>query len=444
MMSARRAAVLSGCLVFLLAADAQAGDYRAEAQQIAREIADIHPRGREIESSADYIAARDALLAMAGDADLPHYAIALGRMFHAANDGHTAAIPLYGDAPEFKFAYPLKLKRFEDGIYVVEAKGDAAPLLGARLTRIAGKRVEEILRDFVKAQASGNRAWPANWTPVGLARPGWLIGLDVIPNDLAAPVRFEGVDRKGRRVSAILAASADGEEGLAALERKKAPLETLKGEAGNYTAEIAEGRALTLVIGAMEDSDAKSFEAFTAEAAAAVNTTKAERLIIDLRDNGGGNNMLAEPLRRTIVKSRFNRPGGVYVLISPQTFSAAMNFATRLERETDALFAGEPTGGAPNHFGDAKFAHGSVSGVPYIISTLRWQDSTPFDEREWILPDLPTPPAFRDYLSGRDRALDAALTNDVPAAENDWRERVVKPWARPSQKAEWRFFYEQR
>jgi hypothetical protein len=36
-------------------------------------------------------------------------------------------------------------------------------------------------------------------------------------------------------------------------------------------------------------------------------------------------------------------------LTSPQTFSAAMNFATRLERETDALFVGEPTGGAPNH-----------------------------------------------------------------------------------------------
>lgn len=433
---------LAGVAGGLLILPAAAENYRAEAEQIAAEIVGIHPRGPEIGQSADYIAARDALFAMAGDADLPHYAMALGRMFHAANDGHTAAIPIYSEAPEFTARYPLRLKRFEDGIYVVEAKGDALPLLGLRLTRIGGKKVEDILREFVKAQASGNRAWPANWTATGLTVPGFLIGLDIAANDLAAPVRFEAAGKAGRRVSADLAASAGGQEGLTALERKESPLETL-GDATNFAAEIPGANALALVIGAMEDSDAKSFEAFTAEAAAALAVTKAERLIIDLRDNGGGNNMLAEPLRRTIVKSRFNKTGGIYVLTAPQTFSAAMNFATRLERETDALFVGEPTGGSPNHFGDAKFAHAPVSNLPYIISTLRWQDSTPFDKREWILPDLPAPPVFADYIAGKDGALQAALTRDAGEAPGtDWRDRVVSPWSRDSQEAKWRFFFE--
>jgi C-terminal processing protease CtpA/Prc len=176
-----------------------------------------------------------------------------------------------------------------------------------------------------------------------------------------------------------------------------------------------------------------------------MNATKADRLIIDLRRNGGGNNMLAEPLRRMIVKSRFNQRGALYVLTSPQTFSAAQNFATRLERETEAIFVGEPTGGAPNHFGDAKFAVAPKSQIPYIISTLRWQDSPPFDERGWILPDIPAPPSFDDYASGRDAALGAALA-DAPGEEtlDAWARRVVEPWDRDSQKMDWTFFFEKK
>ena len=71
---------------------ASAENYRPEAEQLAKEIVDTHPRGAEIAASPEFIQARDALFAMAGDADLPHYAVALGRLFHAANDGHTACI----------------------------------------------------------------------------------------------------------------------------------------------------------------------------------------------------------------------------------------------------------------------------------------------------------------------------------------------------------------
>ena len=87
---------------------------------------------------------------------------------------------------------------------------------------------------------------------------------------------------------------------------------------------------------------------------AALGRPQVERLIIALRRNGGGDNMLAEPIRHRIQRSRFNRPGGIYVLIAPHTFSAAQNLAVRLERETFATFVGEPTSPPPNFFGDAE------------------------------------------------------------------------------------------
>lgn len=425
-----------------LACAARAEDYRLEAEAIAGEIVAVHPRGAEIAVSPDFIAARAALMKVAEDAELPRYAVALGRLFHAAADGHTAAIPLYSKDPLYTHRFPLKLSRFDDGLYVVAAKGEAQKLLGGRVAAIGGRPIDELLRDFASAQASGNRAWPANWTPVGMTVPGFLIGLGAAES-LEAPVRFEVSFSCGKRAGAALRSSANGHSSLKEIARAQPPLAAVSDATQNFHAEIAEGRALAIVIGAMEDDPKKPMRDFLIAAIRAVETTRAERLIIDLRDNGGGNNMLAEPLRRTLVKSRFNRRGALYVLTSPQTFSAAQNFATRLERETEAIFVGEPTGGSPNHFGDAKFATAPQSGIPYIISTLRWQDSPPFDERVWILPDIPAPPTFTDYVKGRDAALEAALAHQ-PAEESleAWARRAMQPWARESQKRDWRFFYE--
>ncbi|MBK6703478.1 MAG: hypothetical protein IPG56_06720 [Caulobacteraceae bacterium] len=136
-----------------------------------------------------------------------------------------------------------------------------------------------------------------------------------------------------------------------------------------------------------------------------------DRLIFDVRRNGGGNNYLPEALRKRILRSRFNRPGGLYVLTSPMTFSAAQNPTSRLERDSFALFVGEPTGGAPNHYGDAQTLRGGVSGLTSMVSTIPWFDSYPQDEREWILPDLPAPVTFADWRSGADRALEIAMTH---------------------------------
>lgn len=430
--------MLIAAAVMAAGSTATAEDYRAEAEFLANEIVETHPRGAEIAADPAFIAARDALFAMASDADLAHYAMAAGRMFHAANDGHTALIPVYSEIPEFQHRYPIRVMRFVDGLYVVSAKGDAAPLLGARLTRVAGKDVNAILRDFAAAQASGNRAWPTNWTRLALTIPGVLAGLDVAPDAMTAPVRFEGV--KGRRkVSASLLPSADGADGQEEIERIAAPLEGRGDGAENFVLEL--DHALIFVVGAMEDGETKSMEEFTREAWTAMEVSEADRLVIDLRDNGGGNNMLIEPLRRLIIKSRFNRAGGIYVLTSPQTFSAAQNFATRLERETAALFVGEPTGGSPNHFGDPKFAAAEQSGLVYIVSTLRWQDMPPFDERPWILPDIPAPPQFEAYVGGRDLALEAAMIHEA-GEDPEWWRRAMEPWSRPTQQGDWRFFYE--
>jgi hypothetical protein len=81
--------------------------------------------------------------------------------------------------------------------------------------------------------------------------------------------------------------------------------------------------------------------------------------------------------RHEPARSRFNVPGGLCVLIGPATFSAAQNFANRLERECFATFVGEPSGSAPNLVGDSFFFTGEATGITAMVATLRWFDGGP-------------------------------------------------------------------
>jgi C-terminal processing protease CtpA/Prc len=190
----------------------------------------------------------------------------------------------------------------------------------------------------------------------------------------------------------------------------------------------------------MDDIEGKTFEAFTRETFGAMAAPGIERLVVDLRRNGGGNNYLAEALRKRIERSAFNRPGGLYVLVGPRTFSAAQNCANRLERETFATFVGEPTGGAPNHYGDAALFTGEVTGISAIVSTLPWFDSYPQDTRPWILPDLPVSETFADWQGGRDAALQRALTHQSTATADELDPSRIFYFRRESQK-DWRPFW---
>ncbi|CAN5173768.1 hypothetical protein BH24PSE2_BH24PSE2_19600 [soil metagenome] len=63
----------------------------------------------------------------------------------------------------FTLRYPLRLLRFEDGLYVAGAGEEAMPLLGARLTHVAGRQVNSILGAFTKVAAGWRERVVVPW-----------------------------------------------------------------------------------------------------------------------------------------------------------------------------------------------------------------------------------------------------------------------------------------
>ena len=132
-------------------------------------------------------------------------------------------------------------------------------------------------------------------------------------------------------------------------------------------------------------------------------------IILDVRHNGGGNDYLNSPVVEWAESSLPKVNGQLYVIIGRGTYSAAQKLVTTLEALTDVIFAGEPTGSSPNHFGDPKSYKLPNSKLTLKISSLYHNDS-PGDERQSLEPSILVPFTSKDYFGGVDLVLKTILS----------------------------------
>ena len=377
----------------------------------------------------------------------PEYVVGVHRVLKLVGDGHTSVFPFPETGPGFDTRLPLLVEFFGDGTFVIGAEASYRDAVGARLVAIDGHSLEDVYERLESFWPHENAMWVRRWAPLLLRRPGYLVGSGIARSaNVAAPITFtvkrpDGTvrDFAVAPVPAATDEAAQSSSWVHAREDAKlarpAPLHRTALHRSNVPfdfAHLPKQRAVYAVYRQCEDSEHETVAAFAARLFAFVEANDVDKLILDVRENGGGDNEKNEPLLAGLERSKLNRPGGLFVLIGRQTFSAAQNFATQAERRTQALFVGEPTGSAPNHYGDAKQFTLPISRLSVIVATKRWQDSDPADARFNLPPDLPAWDKFADYVAGRDAALEAALRYSAPANAQPFEPR--ERWRTPREK----------
>jgi C-terminal processing protease CtpA/Prc len=167
-------------------------------------------------------------------------------------------------------------------------------------------------------------------------------------------------------------------------------------------------RTVYAQINAIRDGSQETLAQFAERMRREVELNDAERLVLDLRFNRGGNGELMRSIVRSVIKAdRIDRPGGLYVIIGRSTWSAAQFLVDALEKYASPVFVGEPTGSRGNHFGDSRVFTLPNSRVSVRTSTYYWQDWHPLDRRPWTAPDIPAELTFEDYRAGVDPAMRA-------------------------------------
>ena len=146
-----------------------------------------------------------------------------------------------------------------------------------------------------------------------------------------------------------------------------------------------------------------------------VDNNPVDRLVIDMRHNGGGNYihgreyLVYEAQRRPSV----NRTGRLFIVTGRATFSAAMTNATDFRRETEALLVGEPPGARPNGYQELSRFTLPNSKLEASCSVLRYRFQD--EDAPFVKPDKRIDPDWSSYKAGRDQVMEWIL--QTPAAD---------------------------
>jgi tetratricopeptide (TPR) repeat protein len=345
------------------------------------------------------------------------------KLVRLLGDAHAYVHPSFDDTDLFR-PLPIQLFEFEEGMFVVAADPAHEDMLGSKVLAIGERTLGEAVAavEPLVALDNGNRRWLRNMTAARLTDAAMLEALDIVPraDAVGLTVRCQDGATRAVQLSPVPAEPnparrrrlpcPDGWRFLPDTLTAPPPLYLRNPDANYWFTDLREERTVYCQFNRVADGPREPLAEFSRRLLEHVADHDVDRLVIDVRANGGGNTFLEMPLLHSLIGSRkVNRRGRLFVIIGRATFSAAQNFATLLQRHTEAIFVGEPTGSSPTFVGESVEFRLPYSGLRANVSDLLWQSSWPMDYRTWIAPTLYAPPTFEAFAANRDPAMNAIL-----------------------------------
>ncbi len=401
-----------------LPSDPRTNGWRQDLESLVTIREEIHPEPWHAISRDEYVDEVNAAVARIPVLNDDELLVELTRLASLPNsfgrEGHGGFF-LWGEGDYGVSLYPLRLYWFDDGIFVVDALAPHEDLIGARLERINGHEVDELAAAVEPLISRDNEQQVLATTPRLLLVANVLHGLGYVP-DAQAPVNFE-----------FSAGASGGANETAALEpvslSRAGPL-----LGGHFFWTVPPRPDGPLWLSNLEDElwwevdEATStlFVGYNAvgprlyflidDLTAIVESGEVDRLLVDLRHNGGGDNTTYPPLLDLVRDAAEDLPSGAYVAMGRATFSAAGNFVTEVERTSQAVLVGEDSGTSPNQYGDGRATTLPHTGLVFRVAARYTVKGDPDDERLTVPPDLPAPLTSTDYFSDRDPVMEAIVS----------------------------------
>lgn len=363
------------------------------------------------------------------DADIPNLNddqifVRLAQITAMVQDGHTG-FDLRPIPPSNHNDYiPVRFDRYEDGIYVRAAAREYGPAVGGKVIKVGTVDWKEAIRrvDSIESHDPGNNGEQLAWgVRTDLNCPRILHGLGLSnSSDSAAFV----IEKDGQQHTFTMKASAPmGEWYLDSVPSDwmdarpnsvPVPISRQHEDKAFWFIVLPKHRAVYFQFNLVFNLGDETLGDFTKRLTEALSEPDVERLVVDVRNNTGGDNTLLQPLLVALIRSKENHRGGLYMITGPKTFSACQNFVNRLENYADVIFVGAPTGENVNFYGDPAGITLPNSHLEAAVSRLWWQDQDPRDDRVATIPEIAITPTFADYVAGVDPAVQIALTTQTP------------------------------
>jgi hypothetical protein len=328
-------------------------------------------------------------------------------------NGHTGLFPGDGSHVSQLHLYPLRLYRFADGVYVVDAQNKT--LVRDRVVAIGGVPIERVLELVAPLVPHDNDLNLLGLSPHFALTAEVLDGLGIVEGIEAAEFTLERPDEQqvkvtvdsitGPRYAAMFSDPMHGHY-PSVLPEASRPLYLAGAAKPLWVRTLAGGRAVYVGYNSVR----LPTEALLRRIQRLVRGKAVKRVIVDVRLNGGGDNTTYGGLTTIFRSPSVNKRGRLYLLTGRATFSAAANFAAEIDRDTRAVIVGEPTGGGVETYGDTfPMLLPSVGWYVHIAARYHERKKGRNDRRLAVAPDVRVDLSSAQYFAGRDPVLERAL-----------------------------------
>lgn len=318
--------------------------------------------------------------------------------------------------------YPYQLYWFSDGLYIRRADTQYANAVGGKVLKIGNMKAEDAMQAVRPLVSYENEqgfrsngvaflAIPEFLQTEGIANTTDEVAITYLKNNKEETTIF----KSGNNNNIFSTTSLTVPQGWvdAKPTTDSTPLWQKEPSALRYMEYLPSNKILYVRHSATQDDGNKTIAAFFNDVADYIEKNDVQKLILDIRLNGGGNNYLNKPIITNIIASKkINQKGKFFCIIGRRTFSAAQNLVNELEKYTEVIFVGEPTSENVNFFGDTRVETLPNSQLVVNLSWLWWQNLDARDKRKSTSPQLAAEMSFADYYNNNDPALDAIFNYD--------------------------------
>ena len=315
---------------------------------------------------------------------------------------------------------PVNFYWFSDGVYAEGADKKYEGVIGAKLIRIEGVPVEQALASIKPLVPSENDQYFKAYGMDHITIPEALHA-QKISKELKQSITYT-FEKDGKTFDQTIAAVdafrfprqygfvKPGDEWMSVRNQETTPNYLKNLDKIYYYEYLPASKTLYVRHSQILDDKDEAIPAFYKKVFDFIDKNDVEKLVLDVRLNGGGNNYKNKPIVTGIIESKkINKPGKFFVIIGRRTFSACQNLVNELSNYTNAVFVGEPTSENINFYGDNRRIELPKTKLPVFLSFAWWQDKPQWENAPWLAPQLAVGMSFNEYKTNKDPVLEACL-----------------------------------
>lgn len=336
--------------------------------------------------------------------------IDLMRLTQKIGDGHTA-FSLRGTATHL---FPIEIYKVQEQWRVIKTTKKHKHLLGKILTNIDGKSINKITGEVSKiAQYIENKQSEIIRTGKYTMISELLFGLKLTKSEFKADFTFVDDDMKETSLSLTAIDSKDYYSKTDFESFQIIIPEIQKPISSKYDylwfSPIKNTKGIYIKFESYPSFD--EMEKFGKSVLNYINKNKVKQVVIDLRNNGGGDFFVGTFLVYYLnLADSIDWKSGVYVLTDKVTFSAGTSNASQFRQILNAKIVGEPTGSNPTGYQDMGQFTLPNSGmiVTYSKRLFRFQEKI----TKGVQPDVLIEYNWKSYSKGIDNIMEWVI-NDI-------------------------------